>query len=225
MSVKRLIIGSISLIFIVLFFSGLFAPGGPLGVGATSPLRVLDFGTILGAFGRMGNLADPSYGSVAANFQGVGGSGARNGFMFALTLFPTIILAIGCVKVVEYLGGLEVAELLMRPLLKPLMGIPGTSGIPMIASLQSTDAGASLTKQMKDSKTLTKKETLIFTAFQFAAGAPIGNYFASGAALFPFLGPTAIGVPFGMILIFKVVAANLMRLYLMKFYKEEEGAA
>ena len=222
MSTKRLISGTVSLVFIILFFSGLFAPGGPFGITADSPFRVLDFGTILGTFGRMGNLADPAYGTVAANFQGVGGTGARNGFMFALTLFPTIILALGCVKIVEHLGGLEVAERLMRPLLKPIMGIPGTTGIALIASLQSTDAGASVTKQMKDNKSLTKKETLVFTAFQFSAGAPIANYFASGAALFPFLGPTAIAVPFGMMLIFKVVAANLMRLYLMKFYKEEE---
>ena len=244
MSLKRMITGSIGLVFIIVFFSGLFA------APEWGALRALDFNTILGTFGRAGvarvvNIALPETVAVTTpedaaedaravsvnlagpvtfnDFRGTGGAGARDGFMFALTLFPAIILALGCVKVVEFMGALDVAELLLRPLLKPLMGIPGTTGIALIASLQSTDAGASVTKQLADNKMLTKKETLIFTAFQFSAGAPIANYFASGAALFPFLGGTAIMVPFGMMLVFKVFGANLLRIFLVG-YKDEEGA-
>ena len=217
MSTARKISGTIALIFIIVLFSGVFDD-------AEGPLRALSFNNLLGVFGRMGNLADPAYGTIAATFQGIGGTGARNGFMFSLTLIPSIMLAIGAVKFVEYLGALEVAELAMRPVLRPLMGIPGSSGIALIGSLQSTDAGASLTKQMYDTNKLTQKEKLIFIAFQFSAGAPIANYFASGVALFPFLGTTAIMLPLGMMFLFKVVAANLMRLYLMKFYKEEEAS-
>ncbi|MGO0916400.1 hypothetical protein ACTPEM_25205, partial [Clostridioides difficile] len=36
------------------------------------------------------------------------------------------------------------------PLLKPLLGLPGFAGLTLIASLQSTDAAASMTKELKD---------------------------------------------------------------------------
>ena len=35
----------------------------------------------------------------------------------------------------------------MTPLLRPLMGIPGICGLALVASLQSTDTGASMTKE------------------------------------------------------------------------------
>ncbi|MCV5888952.1 YjiH family protein, partial [Escherichia coli] len=70
------------------------------------------------------------------------------------------------------------------PLLRPNMGIPGNSGLALIASLQSTDAGAAMTRQLKDEGHLTKRETDVFTMFQFTAGATIVNFFSSGAVLF-----------------------------------------
>ncbi len=63
-------------------------------------------------------------------------------------------------------------------------GDSGNSGLALIASLQSTDAGAAMTRQLKDEGHLTKRETDVFTMFQFTAGATIVNFFSSGAVLF-----------------------------------------
>ena len=229
LSIGRIVSGTISLIFIIVFFSGAFAD-------ASGWLRIFDFGNVLGTFGRMGNPAstavynqagDPVTITTAANFVGAGGTGARQGFLFTISLLPTLLLALGCVKVVEHLGALDVAEMLLRPILRPLMGVPGIAGVAIIAGLQSTDAGASVTRQLKDNKSLNGRETLHLTHFQFSAGGTIANYFASGAALFPYLGGTSIMLPLGMIFVFKVVGSNLIRLWLIKFYKDEdeEGAA
>ena len=195
---KRVVTGTISLILVILFFSGYFAT-------AQGALRALDFNNILGTFGRMGTVTTPThinidpgytgerdaeglrgrpvpvqfgnrgasgqddfrtvnFGSAAGNFQGVGGLGARNGFLFALSLFPAIMLALGTIKVVEHFGGLDVASAFLSPLMKPLMGIPGGTTVALIASLQSTDAGAALTKGLENSGSLTAKEKIIFCA-------------------------------------------------------------
>ena len=70
--------GWLSLIILIISFSGIFAkdPG---------PLRALDFQVLTGEFGQV---------AKGIIFTGKGGVGAREGFMFALTLFPTLMFAL-----------------------------------------------------------------------------------------------------------------------------------
>lgn len=131
------------------------------------------------------------------------------------------MLALGVVKIVEDMDGLLAAKKLMTPLLRPLMGIPGVCGLAMVASLQSTDTGASMTKELYERGDVNDRERLIFGAFQFTAGAVLTNYLSSGAALFEFLDGTPIFVPLAVVLVFKVVSTNLIRLYALKYVNEE----
>ncbi|MFA0120986.1 YjiH family protein, partial [Vibrio sp. 10N.261.48.A2] len=68
---------------------------------------------------------------------------------------------------------------------------------------------------------LTKRETDVFTMFQFTAGAAIVNFFSSGAVLFTLTAmdgslavTSSIGLAVAVMFIFKFVGANLFRLYL-----------
>lgn len=203
------VVAYLALIFAVVFFSGIFAK-------TASWLGVFDFTVLNGDFGKIAGDGGKSF-----TFRGTGGYGAKDGFLFALNLIPTVMFALAIVAVVEYLGALDAARQLLTPLLKPLLGIPGSAGLALIASLQSTDAGAGMTKLLYDEKEITNEERSIFAAFQFTAGGTITNYFATGAALFALAnadGSMAITVPliipFVVIMIFKVVGANLMRFYL-----------
>lgn len=205
--------GYAALIFGILFFSGIFKD-------AEGPIRALDFSNIAGEFGKLGVLEDGT-GTLASSFRGTGGTGVKDGWLFALGLFPTVMFALGIVKVIEHLGGLAAAQKLLTPVLKPLLGIPGIAGLPLIASLQSADAGASMTKNLYDNNQITDKERNIFISFQLSGAGTITNYLSSGAILFPFLGKTPIAVPLLIILVLKVFGANLMRLYITKFVKEE----
>lgn len=205
--------GYVALIFGILFFSGIFKD-------VEGPIRALDFSNIVGEFGTLGVLEDGT-GTLASSFRGTGGAGVKDGWLFALSLFPTVMFALGIVKVIEHLGGLLAAQKLLTPVLKPLLGIPGIAGLPLIASLQSADAGASMTKNLYDNNQITDKEKNIFISFQFSGAGTITNYLSSGAILFPFLGKMPIAVPLLIILVLKVFGANLMRLYITKFAKEE----
>ena len=209
--------GYVALAFAVVFFSGLMKSNEWWGV--------FDFTTLNGSFGKLvSGVSENAEGVVTAagsTFRGAGGSGARDGFMFALSLVPTVMFALAMVNILEHYGALKAARRLMTPLLKPLMGIPGNTGLALIASLQSTDAGASMTKSLIDNKDLTAKEADVFTAFQFSAGAMIVNFFSSGAILFTLTDangelavPASIGLCFMVMLVFKVVGANFMRLYI-----------
>ena len=161
---------------------------------------------------------------TTGNFSGEGGVGARQGFMFALTLAPTTLFAMGIIAVLEHYGALEAMRRLLQRTLKWLMGIPGDTGLAMIASFQSTDAGAALTRSLYDQGQLSTRERDIFTMFQFSAGAIITNFLGSGAALLALTSvaadgttqgvPTTIGICFAVLFFFKFFGANLMRLYL-----------
>jgi nucleoside recognition membrane protein YjiH len=207
------IAGYISLVLAILFFSGIFQK-------ADSFMKFFDFTNVLGSFGKLGTLAEGG-GTLASNFRGTGGVGVRDGWLFALTLTPAVMLALGVVKIVEDLDGLRAAEKLMTPLLKPMLGIPGICGLALVASLQSTDTGASMTKELYDRGEITEKERLIFAGgFQFSAGAVLTNYLSSGAALFTLLNVPII-VPLLIILVFKILATNVVRLYAVRFVKED----
>lgn len=204
--------GYIVLILTILFFSGIFS-------SAEGPIKALDFTNISGSFGSLGEIAEDA-GSLAADFRGTGGSGAKDAWLFALTLIPAVMLALGVVKVVEHLDGLRAAQKLLTPLLMPLMGIPGICGLTLIASLQSTDAGASMTAELAQEGMIDEKQKTIFACFQFSAGATLTNYLSSCAALFPFLSVPII-IPLVVVFAFKIFGANVTRVYLYKFCKEE----
>lgn len=148
----------------------------------------------------------------AMSFRGAGGSGAKDGFLFALELIPAVILALGIVNVIDGLGGLKAAQKLMNPLLKPLLGVPGVSALANIANMQSTDAAAGMVKELVDEGKLTDKERSVIITYQTSGSAFVTNYFSSGAAAFSILLAPII-VPLLVIFVFKIVGANLMRLY------------
>ena len=135
---------------------------------------------------------------TTGNFSGEGGVGARQGFMFALTLAPTTLFAMGIIAVLEHYGALEAMRRLLQRTLKWLMGIPGDTGLAMIASFQSTDAGAALTRSLYDQGQLSTRERDIFTMFQFSAGATITNFLGSGAALLALTSVAADGTTQGV---------------------------
>ena len=108
----------------------------------------------------------------------------------------------------------------MTPLLRPLMGIPGICGLALVASLQSTDTGGAMTKELYDNGSINDKERLIFCSFQLTAGALLTNYLSSGAALFAFLDVPII-VPLIVVIVFKLISTNIVRIYANHMIKEE----
>ncbi|MGC9421878.1 MULTISPECIES: nucleoside recognition domain-containing protein [unclassified Vibrio] len=206
----------LALAFAVMFFSGLLQSNQWYGV--------FDFTTLNGSFGKVAySVSETADGvqTATTSFRGHGGSGARDGFIFALSLIPTVMFALGMINVLEQYGALDAARKLLTPLLRPLMNIPGNTGLALIASLQSTDAGAAMTRKLKDEGHISKRETDIFTMFQFTAGATIVNFFSSGAVLFTLtladgsLAVTSsIGLAIAVMFIFKIIGANIFRIYL-----------
>ena len=170
----------LSLIFAIIFFSGLCASSHWWGV--------FDFTTVNGGFGKLvsGVTQNGDALQVATtSFRGKGGSGAIDGFL------------------------------------------PGSATLALIASLQSTDGGAALTRQLKDAGDLNDTEVNIFASFQMTADACITNFFSSGAVLFTLTNadgqlavPVSLGLCLGVMLIGKVFAANLMRLLLIRSSKK-----
>lgn len=198
-------IGYIALLFAFVFFSGVFA-------SSTGWVAALDFNAINGKFGIIKEAAK-------STFYGTGGVGARDGFMFAITLFPGVMLALGIIEIIDHLGGLKAAQKLLTPILRPLLGIPGITGLALVTSLQSTDAGAGMTRNLRESGEISEKEKHTFAAFQFSSGASITNYLTIGSALFGFI-KLPIIVPLAIIFVCKIIGTNLMRVYLSKFDKE-----
>lgn len=183
--------------------------------GTQGWIKAFDFNSLTGDFGTMKN--------AAQNFVGSGGTGAKQGFLFGLGLIPAVMLSVGILSIVEQTGGMKVAQKILTPIMRPLMGLPGCASLALIASTQSTDAGASLTRVMFEKGELNGKERLIFTAYENSGAAAIGNFISIGAAAFPHI-VVAMGIPFAVILIMKFVGANVARLVLSKFYKDEELA-
>lgn len=189
--------GWLSFAFIVVSFSGIL-----VGQGVFS---ALDFQVLIGKFGKI---------AETGNFVGKGGVGAREGFMFGLTLVPTVMFALGLIRVVESLGALLAAERLIRPILRPLMGLPGVTGLAMVSSMTSTDVGAAMTRQLYEEGKLTDRERSTFVAYQYAASGVVTNTFDCGA---PLLGIALlpVGVILAVEIFVKILGANIVRLYLI----------
>ena len=109
--------------------------------------------------------------------------------------------------------------------------MPGTATLALIACLQSTDGGAALTRQLKDSGALTYREINNFSAFQMVACAPITNFVTFSAAVLAFSGadgsggvPLSMGAGLAVLLIAKVIGANIMRLIQWKMALREESS-
>ena len=79
--------------------------------------------------------------------------------------------------------------------------------------LQNTDAAAGMTKELAQEGEITERDKVIFAAYQTSGSAIITNYFSSGVAVFAFLG-TSVIVPLAVILVFKFVGANILRVWL-----------
>ncbi|MCS1274911.1 hypothetical protein NX006_05145 [Escherichia coli] len=193
--------GYLAFFLTIIFFSGVFS-------GTDSWWRVFDFSVLNGSFGHL-----PGANGATTSFRGAGGAGAKDGFLFALELAPSVILSLGIISITDGLGGLRAAQQLMTPVLKPLLGIPGICSLALIANLQNTDAAAGMTKELAQEGEITERDKVIFAAYQTSGSAIITNYFSSGVAVFAFLG-TSVIVPLAVILVFKFVGANILRVWL-----------
>ena len=163
-------------------------------------------------------------------FRGVGGSGAIDGFCFALTLVPTVMFALAMITVCDHYGALAAARQLLTPILRPLMGIPGSCSLALIASLQSTDGGAALTRQLLDKGEITEDEADVFAMFQLSADATITNFLGAGVVLLSLTDsagntvPASIALCLGIMLVMKVFGANVIR-FLKIFSAKKKKAA
>lgn len=197
--------GWLSFIVIAISFSGILKDMGPWSA--------LDFTVLLGKFGQI---------AESGNFVGKGGVGATQGFMVGLTLLPTVILALGFVRVVESQGALLAAERVIRPILKPLMGLPGCVGLALISSFTTTDVGAAISRQLYEEGKITDDERTVFVAYQYAASGTLANTINSGAPLIP-ISLLSFGVILVVEVIVKIIGANLVRFYLMLRRKHASG--
>lgn len=198
----------ISLVIVLLVFSGFF-----FKVDGMAWLGAFDFTTLGGAFGTMKT-------PETNTFIGSGGISAKAGFLFALSLVPTVMLALGLLEIFTHYGAIRAAHKLLTPLLKPLLGLPGYTGLALITDLQSTDAGAALTKELYDSKKITRKDVVIMGSWQYSGAGLINNYFSIGSAIFASL-TIPIIIPLVLMFVLKFVGAAVVRLALNTVYKRD----
>jgi putative membrane protein len=218
----------ISLALAIVFFSGVAA-------GSSYFWSFLDFTTLMGSAGKVvGKVTETADGvsTTMTTIRGLGGSGAIDGFMLAISLIiPGVMLAMGMITVFEHYGALKAARKLLTPILQFLIGVPGTATLALIACLQSTDGGAALTRQLKDSGALSYTEINNFSAFQMVACAPITNFVTFSAAVLAFSNadgssavPLSMGTGLAVLLIAKVIGANIMRLIQLRIAQREKAA-
>ena len=197
--------GWLSLLFIIVCFSGVFAHQDNF-------LRAFDFTALLGEFGH-------TDGAKVA-LQGAGGSGAREAFIVALTMVPTTMVAQGLIEVCQHLGAITAAGKLFQPFFRFLMGVPGVVGLAFVSSFTSSDVAAFI-----DEKLITDDHRTIFAAYQYAGSATINNTIGSGAALLP-ISLLPVGIIIALIIVVKFIGANFVRLYLVWHHRRHpEDAA
>lgn len=188
----------IALVFLILILSGAFRT-------AEGPIKVLDFTNLSGAFGKIGD--------TGANLIGKGGTGAKDGFMAGFNLIPAVMFFCGLLGVFEQLGAFKASDILFRPLLRPMLGIPGKCGIAFISSFTGSDVAAVMTKELYEAGDITDDERTIFVAYQYAGSACINNTITGGAPLVAIC-PVALGPCIVIMFVCKLVGANLVRLVL-----------
>lgn len=188
--------GWVSLVVFILILSGIF-------MKSDSPLKVLDFTNLTGNFGMIGD--------TKMNLIGANGSGAKDGFMAGLNLLPGVMLFCGLMSVFKVFGAFDAAEILFKPILRPLLGIPGKAGIAFVSSFTGSDVAAVLTRELYEEGDLTDDERTVFVAYQYAASACINNTVTGGAPLVA-ISPIGLG-PVLLVEIFcKLVGANIVRI-------------
>ena len=198
----------IALAMAIVLFSGVFykMPDAYKWLGA------FDYTTLIGKFGTIAGSAN--------NFQGAGGVSARAGFLFSLSLIPGVMLAMGLIEVLSHYGALRAAQVLLTPLLKPILGVPGYRGLGLITDLQSTDGGAALTRALYDEKRITTQNLITIAAWQYSGAGCISNYYSTVSAMFSFyLCP--VWVPMVVIMVMKFVGGAFIRTLLNTVYKKD----
>lgn len=196
----------VSLLFLIVLLSGVFENiEGTFGF-----LKALDYQNLTGSFGEV---------VEGMTFAGQGGSGAKEGFITALTLIPGIIFVMGVIDVVEEMGAFEAAKKVFSPILMPLLGIPGACGIAFVSSFTSSDVGAIMTRQLYESGEITDNQRSIFAGYQYTASAVIANTISTQAALLPII-VLPVGAVIGLLFIFKLLAGNLIRVFLNRKSKK-----
>ena len=188
----------ISLVVLILVLSGAFRT-------VDGPLKVLDFTNLSGAFGTIGD--------TGANLIGSGGTGAKDGFMAGFNLIPAVMFFCGLLGVFEQLGAFKASDIVFRPLLRPLLGIPGKCGIAFISSFTGSDVAAVMTRELYEEGSITDDERTIFVAYQYAGSACINNTITGGAPLVAIC-PVALGPCIVIMVVCKLIGANIVRLIL-----------
>ena len=103
------------------------------------------------------------------------------------------------------------------------MGIPGITGLAVVTSLQSTDAGAGMTRALREEGLINRAgEDHLQRLPVLPPEARCSNYFSTGGALFGFINVPII-LPLMVMFVMKVFGANLMRLYLTTCDKESDA--
>lgn len=182
---------------LILMVSGIFK-------NFEGPLAALDFTNLTGSFGKI---------SESLTFLGKDGSGAKDGFLQALNIAPVVILFCGIMDVCQEFGALDASSILFQPILKPLMGIPGATGLALVGSFTSVDVGAVMTKELREEKKITDDELTVFVAYQNAGSAIITNLLTTGASLMAVI-PYSFGFMFVLCMLCKILGANVMRIFL-----------
>ena len=197
--------GWLSLFLFIFLFSGLI-PTLAKYPGLTW-LAAFDFSAMMGKFGT--DLVGASK-----------AEGSRRGFMEVFVLFPTVMLALGLIEVFEYYGALGAAQKLFQPLFRVLLGIPGVCGLAFVASLNSSDVGSVMTRQLREEDAINEKERVIFVSYQYAGSATITNTIGAGGALLP-ISLLAPGLIILIQIVAKIIGANVVRLILNFTEKKE----
>ena len=198
----------IALAIAIVLFSGVFykMPEAQKWLGA------FDFTTLIGKFGTIAGSKN--------NFTGAAGVSARAGFLFSLSLFPGVMLAMGLIEVLAHYGALRAAQVILTPFLKPVLGVPGYTGLALVTDLQSTDGGAALTRALYDEGRINRKQLTTICAWQYAGAGCINNYYSTVSGLFSMF-TCAVWVPVIIILSLKFVGGALIRFVLSTVYKKD----
>ena len=110
--------------------------------------------------------------------------------------------------------------LLANPLLKPILGVPGYTGLALITDLQSTDGGAAITRALHDEGRITTKNLVTICAWQYTGAGCVSNYYSTVSGLFT-LFTVKVWIPMALILVLKFVGGALIRTILSTVYRKD----